>query len=171
MGRRSRKRINSPEGSRATPASVTKPASVVRDDEQRGAGRARRGGASRRDEAPTPPWGAFPLMELCVLAAIVLGVAGFAVGGRPGNVLLTGAVLMGSVAGLEVALREHIGGYRSHTLLLSGTLAIATLAVNYFLRLDRATLVPIALAVFVISFASWRALFKRRSGGFGMKVR
>lgn len=110
-------------------------------------------------------------MELCVLAAILLGVAGFAVGGRSGNVLLTAAVLMGSVAGLEVALREHLGGYRSHTLLLSGVLAIATLAGNYFLRLDRVAMLPIAVGVFAVAFAGWRALFKRRSGGFGTKVR
>lgn len=106
-----------------------------------------------------------------MLSAIALGIAGFVVGGRSGNVLLTGAVLIGSVAGLEVALREHLGGYRSHTLLLSGTFAIAALAFNYVLRLDRATMVPIAAGVFAAAFFGWRALFKRRSGGFGMKVR
>lgn len=152
------------------PASETKPASVVRDGATRAQPTPTRP-PSRRDEAPAAPWGRFPLVELCVLSAIVLGIAGFVVGGGAGNVLLTGAVLMGSVAGLEVALREHLGGYRSHTLLLSGVLGIATLAVNYFLRLDRATIVPVALAVFGIAFAGWRALFKRRSGGFGMKVR
>jgi hypothetical protein len=106
-----------------------------------------------------------------VLSAIVLGIAGFVVGGRPGNVLLTGAVLMGSVAGLEVALREHIGGYRSHTLLLSAVLAVATMAVLFFLRVDRATMVPVAVGVFGVGFVGWRALFKKRSGGFGIKVR
>lgn len=110
-------------------------------------------------------------MELCVLSAIGLGIAGLIVGGRPGNVLLTGAVLMGSVAGLEVALREHLGGYRSHTLLLSATLAVATMALLFFAEVDRGTMVPIAAGVFAAAFLGWRALFKRRSGGFGVKVR
>lgn len=110
-------------------------------------------------------------MELCVLSAICLGVAGFVVGGGSGNVLLTGAVLMGSVAGLEVALREHLGGYRSHTLVLSATLAVATMAVLFFARVDRGTMVPIAVGVFALAFLGFRALFKKRSGGFGVKVR
>jgi hypothetical protein len=110
-------------------------------------------------------------MELCVLSALALGIAGFVVGGGSGNVLLTGAVLIGSVAGLEVALREHIGGYRSHTALLAGVAAVATMALLFFARVDRATMVPIAIAVFVLAFLGWRALFKKRSGGFGVKVR
>jgi hypothetical protein len=128
-------------------------------------------GPSRREQAPTPPWWSFPLVELAVLSAIVLAVAGFITGGRPGNVLLTGAVLMGSVAGLEVALREHIGGYRSHTSLLSGVAAVATIVILYFADVDRATMVPIAVVVFGLAFIGWRALFKKRSGGFGVKVR
>lgn len=141
---------------------------MERDDAQRSAARAR---ASRRDQAPAAPWGAFPLVELCVLSAIGLGIAGVIVGGRPGNVLLTGAVLMGSVAGLEVAIREHLGGYRSHTLILSATLAVATMAVLFFSHVDRGTMVPIAVVVFGLAFLGFRALFKKRSGGFGMKVR
>lgn len=132
---------------------------------------AARTSSRRREEAPAPPWGRFPLVELCVLSAIGLGVAGLIVGGRPGNVLLTGAVLMGSVAGLEVALREHLGGYRSHTVVLSATLAVATMAALFFARVGRTTMVPIALAVFVVAFSGFRGLFKRRSGGFGVKVR
>lgn len=126
---------------------------------------------SRREQAPEPPWGRFPLVELCVLSAIGLGVAGLIVGGSAGNVLLVGAVLLGSVAGLEVALREHLGGYRSHTVVLSATLAVATMAGMFFARVSRSTMVPIAIAVFVFAFFGLRGLFKKRSGGFGIKVR
>ncbi len=135
---------------------------------------ARRPPAAARgeEEAPLAPWGRFPLVELCVLSAIVLAVAGFVVRGHAGGVLLTGAVLLGSVAGLEVALREHLGGYRSHTTLLAGAGAIGTMALLHFgPRVDRSTIVPIAVVVFGLGFIGWRALFKKRSGGFGVKVR
>jgi hypothetical protein len=118
------------------------------------------------------PWGSFPLVELCVLSAIVLAVAGAVVRGHAGGVLLVGAALLGSVAGLEVALREHLGGYRSHTTLLAGVGGIATMALLHFVfSVDRATIVPIAVVVFGVGFVGWRALFKQRSGGFGVKVR
>jgi hypothetical protein len=125
----------------------------------------------RRDEAPPPPWGAFPLVELAALAAIVVGVMGFVSGGRTGAVLLTVAAMLGSLAGLEVALREHLGGYRSHTLVLSGVAAIAALAVLFFAGVDRATLLPVAIGVFAGAFAVWRIVFKRRSGGVGFRAR
>jgi hypothetical protein len=164
MGRRSRKRSGPPASSDAP---RPRPAATARDDASPRASRAR----SRRDEAPQPPWGRFPLVELCVLAAIGLGISGFVVDGRSGNVLLVGAVLLGSVAGLEVAIREHLGGYRSHTLVLAGSLAAATLAVSLVAKIDRATILPVAAAVFVLAALALRALFKRRSGGFGMRVR
>lgn len=125
----------------------------------------------RRDRAPTPPWGAFPLVELAVLAAIALGIAGFVVGGGTGGVLLVGAILIGSAAGLEVAVREHLAGYRSHTLVLSGSVAVATMIALTLLRVDREVTLPVALAVLVVAFVALRELFKRRSGGLGVKVR
>ncbi|HEY4278391.1 MAG TPA: hypothetical protein VGM91_09240 [Conexibacter sp.] len=106
-----------------------------------------------------------------MLSAIVLAIVGLIVGGRPGGVLLTGAVVMGAVAGLEVAIREHIGGYRSHTLLLSGAVAVATMAVLFFAHVPRTTMLPIAAGVLAAAFLAFRALFKKRSGGFGVKLR
>ncbi len=101
----------------------------------------------------------------------MLGVWGIVRGGRGGAALLTAAALLGSVAGLEVAIREHLGGYRSHTLVLSGALAVATLAVLFYLDVGRTTLLPVGAGVFAVSFLAWRTLFKRRSGGFGFRVR
>lgn len=183
MGRRSRKRSTDgapaprprPDAPQAAEPTAASGARTRRDMTRASAGDERARPAarprSRRDEAPQAPWGSFPLVELCVLAAIVLGVAGFVVGGASGNVLLVGAVLLGSVAGLEVAIREHLGGYRSHTLVLAGTLAAATLAVSLVAKIDRATILPIAAGVFAVGCLGFRTLFKRRSGGFGMRVR
>jgi hypothetical protein len=176
MGRRSRKRTS--PGSPSAPVADRSSDSAAPERERRAPAAARPPRAapparppSRRDAAPQAPWGGFPLAELCVLAAIVLGVAGFVVGGSSGNVLLVGAVVLGSLAGLEVAIREHLGGYRSHTLVLAGALAAATLGVSIVAKIDRTVILPIAAGVFAAGCLGFRALFKRRSGGFGMRVR
>jgi hypothetical protein len=156
MGRRSRQRGDAPQGEPSR-APAGPPAATVR--------------RSRRDDAPLPPWGSFPLVELCALSAIVLGVWGLVQGGRGGFVLLTAAMLLGSVAGLEVAIREHLGGYRSHTLVLAGVLAVATLTLLAFARVGREPMLLGTVAVLVAGIAGFRELFKRRSGGVGVKVR
>lgn len=169
MGRRSRKRTHAPSRPRAggTAPAGTRGSGAPGGRSPRTAGSRR----SRREQAPQPPWGAFPLIELAALAAIVCGVWGLIQGGRLGGVLLTVAMLLGSVAGLEVAIREHVAGYRSHTLILSGVLAVATLAVLFFTGIARTAMVPIAAAVFVTAFLALRQLFKARSGGAGVRVR
>jgi len=176
MGRRSRQRASAPSRERTssgtrTSASVrerTEPAPPPRPQAPPTTAAARR---TRRESAPQPPWGSFPLVELCALAAIVLGVWGILRGGRGGAVLLTAAMLLGSVAGLEVAIREHLGGYRSHTLVLSGVVAIAAVAIAFFADAPRTTLLVVAAAALLVAIPGFRALFKRRSGGVGMRVR
>jgi uncharacterized membrane protein YhiD involved in acid resistance len=103
--------------------------------------------------------------------AIVLGIWGILRGGRGGGVMLTAAALLGSVAGLEVAIREHVGGFRSHTLVLSGTVAVATLAILFFAGATRDTMIPVAVVALAGALVGFRALFKRRSGGVSMRVR
>lgn len=132
---------------------------------------ARRSSRDRRDAAPKPPWGSFPLVELCALAAIVLFVWGILTGGRGGATLIMGAMLLGSVAGLEVAIREHFGGYRSHTLVLSGVLGFAILAILYVIGAGRTLLIAGAAAGLLVGVPTFRQLFKRKSGGVGMRVR
>jgi hypothetical protein len=122
-------------------------------------------------EAPKPPWGDFPLVELCALAAIVLGVWGILHGGRQGFVLILAAMLLGSVAGMEVAIREHFGGYRSHSLVLAGTLTVAALGVLFLAHADRTVMLSVAAAVLALGILGFRALFKRRSGGPGFRMR
>ena len=68
------------------------------------------------DGRPEAPWGKFPLMEIAVFAGLVMIAIGL-VGGSPA--LLLGGLLVASVGGLELALREHLAGYRSHPTLLA----------------------------------------------------
>src|SRR5207245_10214506 len=74
----------------------------------------RRRGRPTIDERPPAPWGRFPLVELVVLLALILLPLSFVVGGARGRVMLTGALVLGSLAGLELSIREHFAGYRSH---------------------------------------------------------
>jgi hypothetical protein len=127
---------------------------------------ARRRRAASLDERPPAPWGNVPLVELVVLVGIVLLVAGFITGGSQGTLMIAAGVALCSIAGLELAIREHFGGYRSHTFLLSGAVGIAVLAGLYFLTPD--LWFPIALAIAVAGFAAtaWMLTraFQRRSG-------
>src|SRR5262245_53415479 len=75
---------------------------------------------ARSDGAPEAPWGSFPLTELVVLVALVLLVLGFFVPPPRGAVMLGAGLALGSLAGLELSIREHFAGYKSHTMLLSG---------------------------------------------------
>jgi hypothetical protein len=86
-----------------------------------------------RDERPKAPWHPFPLVELCVLAGIVLLVLGLiSYDTDRGRAMLVSGMLLGSLGGLDTALREHFGGYRSHTTIIAGLVAVALAAVLYF---------------------------------------
>jgi hypothetical protein len=151
MGKRSRKRRRrrAPAGSGAPPA---QPARRPRADP---------------DVRPPAPWGSFPLVELVVLVALVLLVAGFVVQGEQGAVMLGTGLALGSLAGLELSVREHLAGYRSHTALLAAAAAVLTLAALFYLV---PSLLPpwarLAVAALVAALAGWglALLFRRRSG-------
>jgi hypothetical protein len=123
------------------------------------------------DERPPAPWGNFPLSELAVLVSIVLLIGSFIVRGDRGVVMFAAGLLLGTLAGLEVSIREHFAGFRSHSALLAGAIAVA--AITAIALAAGEVFVPLllaaGLAVFGISFWSFREAFKRRSGGVGFR--
>src|SRR3954467_11980533 len=134
MGRRSRKRGTHPAAP-AAPAAPAPPPPPPAAAPSR-AGRAPRSAAasphaappslkSRPEEAPKAPWSPFPLVELCILAALVLIVAGVVAHGHRRAVLLACGIGLACLAGLELSVREHFAGYRSHSALLAGAAAVA----------------------------------------------
>lgn len=118
------------------------------------------------DERPPAPWGNVPLVELVVLAGIVLLIAGFVVHGSKGTAMIAAGIVLCSVAGLELSVREHFAGYRSHTLVLSGGVGVAVLAGLAFGV--RSLWLPIALLIAVAAFGATAIMltrvFRRRSG-------
>lgn len=124
------------------------------------------------DDRPPPLWGSFPLTELVTLAGIVLMAWGFLSGpDGNGNSKIAAGLLIASIAGLELAIREHVTGFRSHTTLLSGAAAILVIvALGVGAGLETLGYLMLAGAVaFVGAFVGLRELFRRRSGGLSFR--
>jgi len=179
MGRRSRKRGYSGSAGESR-ASTTTRAERDAARQRRAAqsepdrrSRRRRAGRPTIEDRPPAPWGSFPLVELAVLAAIGLFVAGLIVRGDRGGVMVVCALVLGSLAGLELSIREHLAGFRSHTTLLAGVAGVAAGMLTFFVAgrdAGRAAFLPVGLAVFGAAFWFLRQTFKRRSGGLGFRA-
>jgi hypothetical protein len=124
--------------------------------------------APRADERPPAPWGSFPLAELTVLGGIIMLVVG--VVSKSPTAIGVGVVLAG-LGGLEVSLREHLAGYRSHTTLLSGTVfVVLTGGLFYLAGLVLAICLAIGAVAFAASFYALRRAFQKASGGLSFKA-
>ena len=126
----------------------------------------RRAAAVREDERPPAPWGDFPLSEIVIFIGIVLLIAGFVVAPPQGLVMIGIGLALASLAGLELAIREHYAGYRSHNLLLAAAVGVPTLAVLLFAT-KLPTPVCVAGGLLAFGGAAWlfASAFRRRSGG------
>jgi drug/metabolite transporter (DMT)-like permease len=110
-------------------------------------------------------------VEIVVLLALILLVTGFFVHGSRGPTMIIAGVTLGMLAGLELSIREHFAGYKSHTTVLAGTLAVVTLAIAFFVAGERPSVLGLvaAVVIFAGAFYLFREAFKRRSGGFGFR--
>jgi hypothetical protein len=123
------------------------------------------------DEAPPAPWSPFPLVELCILVGIVMIIGGFAFGGDRRGVLLACGFSLVALATLELVVREHFAGYRSHSAVLALFCMLATVIPLSFLQaVPKPVLLALGLVVFAATFLLLRKLFARRSGGFGFRA-
>ena len=105
---------------------------------------------------------------------MLLAAGFFVVQGSSGAVLIGAGLALGSMAGLELSIREHLSGYRSHTLMLAGAPAVAVVALLFYLAPgDLRPAIPLAggAVVFVAATIGLRALFRKRSGGLNLKIR
>ena len=120
------------------------------------------------DERPSAPWGSFPLAELTVLAGIVSLAIG-AIGGHPTAIGI--GVVLASLGGLEVAVREHFAGYRSHTTLLAGAVFVLVVGGLFYLaNLILAVCLVVGAVAFAAAFLALRRAFQRASGGLSFKL-
>jgi hypothetical protein len=165
MGKRSRKQ--------RPPADAAGSTRAERDARRRQAAATPARRATR--EAPPAPWGSFPLTELVVLFALVFGVIGFIrFDHNSGKVMVVAAMCLGSLGGLEVSIREHFAGFRSHTSLLAASCAVGSMILISVIAGKAgvailALVVGVGVLVFVLSFYGLRQTFVRRSGGLGFR--
>jgi hypothetical protein len=132
----------------------------------------RRGADGFRDplslgERPRALWHPLPLSELLILVGAIGTVIGLRRGISHGGPPLFAGLAAVAIGTVEVTLREHLSGYRSHTLILALLPTIVfhsavILIVAAFTRLPRwlnvALLVPDA-ALFAVLFKLLRARF------------
>jgi hypothetical protein len=156
MGRRSRKR-----------AAGAAPTRAERDAARRERPRERRS----TDERPPAPWGRFPLVELLVLVGIGVMIWGVASWNEEGNRRFAAGLLLAALGGLELSVREHFAGYRSHTTLLAGVAAFAVVSVLVLASgpYEYWILLLVAVAVFGSCFYALRRVFQQRSGGLSFR--
>jgi hypothetical protein len=120
------------------------------------------------EERPPAPWGSFPLAELTILAGIVVLAIG--IFGQSPAAIGAGIVLAG-LGGLEVSIREHFAGYRSHTTLLAGlAFVLVTGLLFYAAGLILAICLAAGAIAFLAAFAALRRAFRRASGGLSFRA-
>jgi hypothetical protein len=125
-------------------------------------------GSGSSGERPQAPWHPLPLSELLILVGIVGAVVGFLRGVESNAALLGASIVAVAIGTLEVSLREHLGGFRSHTLMLAVVpavvfhtavaLAVPALAGRAPSWLNIA-LLPLDVAVVVVCFKLLRARY------------
>jgi hypothetical protein len=101
-----------------------------------------------RDGIPRPDaiWAPFPLTEVGMAVGIVVFLAGFAAGGAHGAWLLAIGIVVLCVVVVELCLREHFAGFRSHSLLL-GLLPVTVAHMGVVLLVSSDWRGPLALVV------------------------
>ena len=125
--------------------------------------------ASREEQRPEPVWGSFPLLQLVVLAGLILLVVGFFSNNK--TMTVTGLGL-GCLGGLELSIREHFTGFRSHTSLLAAVafgLSMGVTAIVF--KLDLGVCLGISAVVAGISAWLLLKLFRSVSGGQSYRLR
>lgn len=167
MGRRSRKRgVIGPVAPPAPGPGADEP-----PPEPRPQPRAPQGRRAHLDEAPQPPWAPVPLTEITIFAGlVVLGVAFFGGGSSRGVLLAFGFALV-MIATLELTLREHLAGYRSHSALIAGVAAlVAGVLLVLLVNPAKAVVLVVAGVVFALVFQVLRRVFAARSGGMSWRA-
>jgi hypothetical protein len=126
---------------------------------------------AKLDEAPKAPWHPFPLVELSILAGLVLiGVGIASDAGDARRTLLFGGLALVSLASLELSIREHLAGYRSHSTLLAGAAALLVAVPLWFTPVPQVAILVAGAAVGFAAFRALRAVFERKAEGLSWRA-
>lgn len=118
-------------------------------------------------ERPQAPWHPLPLSEILILVGMIAMVIG-ATRGEAGVLPIAAGVLAVLLGTLDFTWREHMSGYRSHSILLAGIPVAglhAVLAYGLYLAgapLIASVIVPVIVdvGVFILLYRRLRARFR-----------
>jgi Flp pilus assembly protein TadB len=98
-------------------------------------------------------------------------ISAFFFHGERSRTLLAGGAALGSLGGLELSIREHFAGYKSHTTMLSAAAGVVTMVVLVLVvhPIVLWILLLCGVGVFAVCFWLFREAFKKRSGGVGFR--
>ena len=99
---------------------------------------------------------------LAGIVLLVLGLINF--DSERGRAMLVAGMLLGSLGGLDTALREHFSGYRSHTTILAGLVGVALAAALYFAQVVWPAVVVAAIVGFGLAVWLFARAYTRRAG-------
>jgi uncharacterized membrane protein len=120
-------------------------------------------------ERPNAPWHPFPLSELLILVGIIGAVIAWGRGVQHGGTgLLVASIVCVMLGTIEVTLREHLSGFRSHAILLSvlpplalhSAVVLLTQSQTQVPRWLNVALLPIDGALFWFLYRLLRARFQ-----------
>ena len=174
MGKRSRKRgdeaVSTTTRAERDAARARRAEALERRRAEGKPARKARPGRTSYEDRPPAPWGSFPLVELVVFVGIVLLIVGFIVRGERGVTMIIGGMALASLGGLELSIREHFAGFRSHTTLLAGAVGLAAIGVAYLVSdKNQVAMVSAAAIAFIGAFVVFRRVFVHRSGGVAFR--
>ncbi|HET6871198.1 MAG TPA: hypothetical protein VFH80_35120 [Solirubrobacteraceae bacterium] len=118
--RKRRRHAPPPAGGAVRPARRTEP-SPPDTGEQVRSGPRRTSPLGAYGERPPGPFGGLPVSEFAIFAGAVVLIVGVIQHGAPA---LIGGVVLCLLGVTEVTAREHLSGYRSHTVLLAAIPAV-----------------------------------------------
>jgi hypothetical protein len=104
-----------------------------------------------------------------VLLAVVLLIAGFFAAGTKGVTMIATGMTLGMLAGLELSIREHFAGFKSHSTVLAGFPTVVVLGIGFWQEWPQPVSLLAGALVFASGFYLLREAFKRRSGGLGFR--
>jgi len=122
---------------------------------------------SRPDEAPKALWHPVPVTETLIFVGLVLVLVGFFT--EAAVALFVGIGLV-SVAALELAIREHFAGYRSHSSLLAAVVGVCVAVPVYWTPVPPEALLLVAAVVGAGAFQVLRNAFARQAGGLKFRA-
>ena len=111
-----------------------------------------------------------PLTEICIFVGIIL-IAVALLGGSQRALLMGFGLALILIATLELCLREHLAGYRSHSVLVAACSAvILALPLALLTGLSKVLLLAAAAVIFGLLWWLLRSLFRSRSGGMSWRA-